>query len=112
MRFNHKPFINYEISKAITTRSRLRHRFLKSRSEKNRKLICKRRNKCVSLLRKSKKDYFGNVSQKNITENKCFWKTVKPFLSKKISSSGKNKSHRRRKQLFINKLLRSCRRTE
>ena len=112
MRFNHKPFINYEISKAITTRSRLRHRFLKSRSEKNRKLICKRQNKCVSLLRKSKKDYFGNVSQKNITENKCFWKTVKPFLSKKISSSGKNKSHRRRKQLFINKLLRSCRRTE
>ena len=84
MRFNHKPFINYEISKAITTRSRLRHRFLKSRSEKNRKLICKRRNKCVSLLRKSKKDYFGNVSQKNITENKCFWKTVKPFCQKKF----------------------------
>ena len=29
IRSNHKPFINYEISKAIITRSRLRNRFLK-----------------------------------------------------------------------------------
>ena len=53
MQHNHKPFSNNEISKAIITRSRLRNRFLKDRSEKNRKLFCKHRNKCVSLLRKS-----------------------------------------------------------
>ena len=34
-------------------------------------------NKCVSLLRKSKKDYFENLKEKNITDNKRFWKTVK-----------------------------------
>ena len=54
---------------------------------KNRKLFCKQRNKCVSLLRKSKKDYFENLNEKNITDNKRFWKTVKPFLSKKIHLS-------------------------
>ena len=35
----------------------------------------------------SKKDYFENLNEKNITDNKRFWKTVKPFLSKKIHLS-------------------------
>ena len=65
------------------TRSRLLNRFLKNRSEENRKLFSKQRNKCVSLLRKSKKDYFENLNEKNITDKKHFWKTVKPFLPKK-----------------------------
>ena len=47
---NHKPFINNETSKAI---SKLRNRFLQNRSEENRKLFRKQRNKCVSLLQES-----------------------------------------------------------
>ena len=66
------------------TRCRLRNRFLRNRIEENRKLFCKQRNMCVSLLRKSKTDYFENVNEKNITDNERFWKTVKPFFSKKI----------------------------
>ena len=62
------------------TRSRLRNR-----SEENRKLFCKQRNKWVLLLRKSKKDYFENLNEKNIADNKRFWKTFKPFLSNKIN---------------------------
>ena len=69
------------------TRSGLRNRFLINRSEENRKLFCKQRNKCISVLRKFKKDYFENLNEKNITDNKPFWKTVKPFLSKKIHLS-------------------------
>ena len=41
IRSNHKTFINNEISKATMTRSRLRNRSLKNRSEENRKLFCK-----------------------------------------------------------------------
>ena len=66
------------------TRSRLRNRLLKNRSEENWKLFCKQRSKCVSLLRKSKKYYFENLNEANIRDNKRFWKTVKFFLSKKI----------------------------
>ena len=69
IRSTHKPFINNEISKATMTRSRLRNRYLKNRSEENRKLFCKQRNKCVSLLRKSKKDYFASLNEKSITDN-------------------------------------------
>ena len=79
--------MNNEISKAIVTRTRLRNRFLKNRSNRNRDLFHNQRNLCVSLLRKSKKDYVSNLNEKQITDNKRFWKTVKPFLSNKVQSS-------------------------
>ena len=56
IRANHKPFINAEISKAIMIWSRMRNRFLKHRSDENRRLFQKLRNKCLSLLRKAKKN--------------------------------------------------------
>ena len=87
LRSNHKPFIKNEISKAIMTRTRLRNHFLKNRSNRNRDLFRKQRKLCVSVLRKCKKDYFSNLNGKQITNNKRFWKTVKPFLLNKVLSS-------------------------
>ena len=40
----------------------------------------------VSLLRKTKKDYYEKLKEKDVNDNKTFWKTVKPFLSDKIVS--------------------------
>ena len=80
IRSNHQP---NEISKAIMARSSLRDRFLKNRNEENRKLFWKQRSKWVSLLWKSKKHFFENLNEKNVIDNERFWKTVKPFLSKK-----------------------------
>ena len=64
--------MNNGISKAIMTRTRLRNRFLKNRSNGNRDLFRKQRNLCVSLLRKSKKDYFSKLNDKQRTDNKRF----------------------------------------
>ena len=71
------------------TRSRLRNKYLKHKTEENRLLYTQQRNKCVSLLRKTKMNYYGNLNDKNITGNKNFWKTVKPFLSDKSVNSDK-----------------------
>ena len=79
--------MNNEISKAIMTRTRLRNHFLKNRSNRNRDLFRKERNLCLSLIRKSKKDYSSNLNEKQIADNKRFWKTVKPFLSNKVQYS-------------------------
>ena len=38
----------------------------------------------VSLLRKSKTDYYNNLNEKNICDNRNFWEVVKPLLSNKI----------------------------
>ena len=52
-------------------------------------LKSKQRNYCLSLLRKSKSDYFRNLNKVNINYNKTFWKTIKPFLSDKVRSTNK-----------------------
>ena len=52
-----------------------------------RDLFRKQRNLYVSLSRKAKKDYFSKLNETQIADNKCFWKTVKPFLSNKVQSS-------------------------
>ena len=40
-------------------------------------------NYCVSLLLKSQRGYYENLNIKNVTDNKLFWKSVKPLLSGK-----------------------------
>ena len=85
-RSNRMPFINKALSKEILTRTRLGNKLL---SEENKKKYSKQRNYCVSLLRKSKSDYFGNLNEKNINDNKTFSKTIKPFLSDRVRSTNK-----------------------
>ena len=72
-----------KLKKAIMIRSRLRNTFLKHQTNENKENYRKRRNFCVNLLRKEKKNFFENLVTKNISDNKVFWKTVKPLLSDK-----------------------------
>ena len=65
-------------------RARFRNQFLKHRTDENKRWYKKQRNYCVSLLRKTKTQHYSNLDEKNVTDNKAFWKTVKPFLSDKI----------------------------
>ena len=81
----HMHFMNETLSKEIMIRTRIRNKFLKDRREENKKKYSKQRNYCVSLLRKPKSDYFGNLNEKNINDNKTFRKTIKLFLSDKVS---------------------------
>ena len=37
----------------------------------------------MKLLRKTKKEFYNNLNVKYITENKPFWKTVKPSFTEK-----------------------------
>ena len=42
---------------------------------------------CVNLLRKSKKQYFSNIDIKNVTDNKRFWKIIRPTFSNKCKTT-------------------------
>ena len=70
-------------------RIRIRNKFVKNRNDYNKREFSKQRNYCVSLVRKSKKLYYSNLDEKKVTDNKFFWKTIKPFLSDKIASREK-----------------------
>ena len=70
-------------------RTRFYNKYLRNKTDKNKRKYAKQRNYCVSLQRKSKREYYSNLDVKNITDNKTFWKTVKPFLSDKVTSTQK-----------------------
>ena len=66
-------------------RSRLRNIYLKNRSDYDKREYNKQRSYCVSLLRKTKTNYCVNLNEKDLTDNKQFWRTVKPLLSDKLN---------------------------
>ena len=74
--------MNRILSKEIMKRSRLRNKFLKSKSDTDKKNYVKQINYYVSLLRRTKKEYYGNLDPKKVADKRTFWRTVKPFLSK------------------------------
>ena len=41
------------------------------------------------MIRSEKKNFFSNINTSDITENKTFWKTVKPFFTDKIKIKSK-----------------------
>ena len=69
--------------------SKLRNIFRKNRTEENRNNYAKQRNLCVTLLRKSKREFYGNLNEKKLCDNKKFWGVVKPVLSNKVVSNEK-----------------------
>ena len=81
--------MNRELSKPTMTRTRLWIKFFKEKTVENRKNYNKQRNYCVTLLIKAKKEYYGSLDEKHVTDNKTVWKTVKPFLSDKTANSPK-----------------------
>ena len=66
--------MNKLISPARVKRTRLNNCYLKKRFEQNRRSYVKQRNYCVSLLRKTKKDYCAKLDIKDIVDNKQFWR--------------------------------------
>ena len=83
LRYNNNPFMNKALRKAIMTRSRLKNKFNKNSSTKNWNSYKKQRNFCLKLLRQTKEKYFNNINVKKVSDNKTFWKSVKPFFSNK-----------------------------
>ena len=71
------PFMNKSLKKAHMKRSRLRNIYVKSKADTYSIVYIKQRNYCVSLLRKTKKDYYANLNEKDIADNKQFWRTCK-----------------------------------
>ena len=88
-RGNNMPFMNKSLCRAHMKITQLRKCYLKNCSEQNRLSYVKQRNYCVSLLRKTKKDYYVNLNVKDIVDNKQFWRTVKPLFSDKTKSNEK-----------------------
>ena len=87
MRANVGPFMTKALQKATMYRKKLRNRYIKSRTEENLKAFKKQRNSCVKLLRRTKSDYYRNLDHEDLTDDRKFWKTVKPVFSNEIKTN-------------------------
>ena len=67
----------------------LRNKFLNTKSDIDRKAYNKQRNLHASLIKSEKKNFFSNINKSDITDNKTFWRTVKPFFTEKIKTKSK-----------------------
>ena len=65
--------MNKTLSKEIMKRTKLSNKLLKNKNDCNKREFSKQ----------------SNLDEKNVTDNKTFWKTIKPFLSDKIVSREK-----------------------
>ena len=89
VRANEAPYITKTLRKAIMRRSQLENKYRKQRARENKTLYKKQKNFCNRLYKKERAKYYANLDIKKITDNKTFWKTIKPFLSNKSTNSGK-----------------------
>ena len=87
IRADNAPFMTKDLCKAIMVRSRLRNKYLKTKTIESRNMYKKQRNYCVTLLREAKNNYYENLNIKVITDNKRFWKHIKPFFTDKNPSN-------------------------
>ena len=81
--------------------SRLRNKFLKTRSNEDKKAYSTQRNYCLTLVRKAKKDCYNNLDHENVTNNKTFWKSSEPLFFEK--SATRNKIALVKKDLILDK---------
>ena len=81
--------MNKNINKEIMKRSRLRNKFLNTKSDIDRRAYNKQHNICVTLIRQEKKNFYSKLKTRNISDNKTFWKKVKPFFTNRIQTKSK-----------------------
>ena len=81
VRANQVPYMT--LRKAIVMRSKLENSFLKNSSLENKITYKKQKNLCSKLYKKERKNCYCNLNPRCITDNKLFWKTIKPFLTDK-----------------------------
>ena len=68
-------------------RSELATKYRRNPTEDNLRAWKKHKNFCSNLYKKERKTYYESLDMTNLTDNRKFWKTVKPLFSDKAKGS-------------------------
>ena len=72
LRHNNNAFMTKELPKETMLSSKLKNKFHKERNHINSCNYKRQRNRCLSILRKTKKEYFNSLNIKQVSDNKLF----------------------------------------
>ena len=71
------------LRKAIMKRSQLKTKYFKTNTAESLRLYKKQNNFCSKLYKKERKKerkkYYSSLKLNKTTDNKAFWKTIRPF---------------------------------
>ena len=86
IRGEQRSFHELNAAKGFHERSRLKNKYNNFPNVENEVSYKKQRNFCTNLLRKVKKTYYNNLDINIFSDNKRFWKCIRPFsqINKKI----------------------------
>ena len=76
--------MNKPLRKTIMICTRLLNKLRKFNCPENQLADKRQRNYCVKLLKRSNIDFYNNLNVKKVTDNKHFWKTIKPNFTDKV----------------------------
>ena len=85
LRANHAPYVSKALRKAIMKRPCLEKIYLKKKDNHSLRAYKRQENYCSRLYKQERKKFFNNLNPKCVSDNKFFWKTVKPLFSRKGS---------------------------
>ena len=80
-------FMIKDLRKEIMQRSTLQNIFLQERADEEKALYNKQKDLCLSLLRKTMRNYFRQLNTNTVSDSRTFWKTVSPLFSEKAFHS-------------------------
>ena len=80
-------FMIKDLRKEIMQRSTLRNIFLQEIADEEKALYNKQKDLCLSLLRKTMRNYFRQLNTNTVSDSRTFWKTVSPLFSEKAFHS-------------------------
>lgn len=76
---NQSPFTKKSLSKAIMVRSEHGNSFLMSKTDETRNNYSNQENFFITPFQKGNREYFGNLDEKSLCDNKKFWSVEKPL---------------------------------
>ena len=91
LRANNAPYITKKLRKEIMKRSQLENIYTKALTEESLKAYTKQKNYVSRLYKKERKMFFNSLNPSVISDNRKFWKTVKPLFSNKGNYGNKIK---------------------
>ena len=86
---NHSQYVTKALRKPIMRRSKLEKIYFKKQTNESLKAYKKQKNYCNKLYKKERKKFFDNLNISIVSNNKTFWKVIKPFFTNK-STFGRN----------------------
>ena len=89
IRANQASYMTKALRKAIMRRSELESKYRKTNCKDCQRAFKKQKNFVSRLYKKERKKFYDDLDLSEITDNKRFWKTVKPLFSEK-TSKGQN----------------------